>query len=94
MTFVFHKCENSSGLTSKGLDQYGFYKSGVNKDGCSFYFQGPFAPLISFRLHSILSQQPQSFLSTIPRTCTGLERLPDFWMNVNWATESVDMSSE
>ncbi|XP_035826566.1 uncharacterized protein LOC101845560 [Aplysia californica] len=80
-------------LTRQGLDQYGFYKTGVDKDGCSFYFQGPFSPIHSYRLHSVLVRQPKSFLMSLARTCTGLSPLPGNWLDLNWVSTTKDVTA-
>ncbi|KAL3884246.1 hypothetical protein ACJMK2_030464 [Sinanodonta woodiana] len=85
-------CLNRKGLTHHGFDRYGFDINGYDMGYCNYFYNGPFATMMSQRLWQILQVQSKSFLMSIPRICPGLEAIPINWLQQYWIKDIKDVT--
>lgn len=83
----------STGLTEFGYDKYGFNTKGIDVFRCTYYYEGPFASIQSYKIWQILSLQSPTFLSSLTRLCPALDKIPSTYADQFWLTDVKDLTS-
>lgn len=80
-----------TGRDIRGHDSYGLDESGMDGRGCHTISPGPFYIRDIYRVqYSIYDQIRNGTFLSIPRQCSPLRRLPEWWRRMNWMVRDGD----